>query len=144
MATDLPEIHVPPGWTTDELGHLMRESRIPVSSDDPSKRITVRLHLGGVVRRQERDNDKSGATRYFLRSQGQFIYGKQNLHKGAIGVVPAELDGFHSTQDVPAFDVSCIPAWLFYYFARPHVYESLERLAEGTGSKRIHPIKLLK
>jgi type I restriction enzyme S subunit len=144
MHNDLRDIDYPSGWKMEELARLLSESRVPALRDDPSKRITVRLHLGGVVQRDERDNDKIGATRYFVRSQGQFIYGKQNLHKGAIGIVPAELDGFHSTQDVPAFDVACVPEWLVYYFSRRHVYESLERLAEGTGSRRIHPAKLLK
>jgi type I restriction enzyme, S subunit len=143
MRTKLLTTDLPPGWTVAELGHLMKESRIPVVKDDPSQRLTVKLHVGGVVQRQERDNDKIGATRYFIRHKGQFIYGKQNLYKGAIGIVPPELDGFQSTQDVPAFDLECVPTWLFYFLARRHVYESLERLAEGTGSKRIHPRTLL-
>src|ERR1700730_16418811 len=96
MRTKLLTADLPPGWTVAELGHLMKESRIPVVKDDPSKRLTVKLHVGGVVQRQERDNDKIGATRYFIRQKGQFIYGKQNLYKGAIGIVPPDLDGFQS------------------------------------------------
>lgn len=130
-------------WEKVKLGRLLTESRIESSSPDTSRRIRVKLNVGGVEKRPE-TNDKEGATKYFIRKKGQFIYGRQNLHKGAFGIVPEELDGFESSSDIPAFDVdsSCYPEWIYYFFKQGDFYLSLESLAKGVGSKRIHPEQL--
>ncbi len=135
---------VPEGWQRLELGSILTESRIPVAQNDKSKRLTVRLHLQGVAKREERDSDRDDATIYFERKAGQFIYGKQNLFRGAVGLVPDDLDGHQSTQDVPAFDIAAgvDPRWLLHYFSRRSFYASLETIATGTGSKRIQPREL--
>lgn len=130
-------------WEKVKLGRLLTESRIESGSPDTSRRIRVKLNVGGVEKRPE-TNDKEGATKYFIRKKGQFIYGRQNLHKGAFGIVPEELDGFESSSDIPAFDVdiSCYPEWIYYFFKQGNFYLSLESLAKGVGSKRIHPEQL--
>lgn len=137
---------LPGGWTIKRVGDFLTESRIPVSVNDKSKRLTVRLHNQGVEKRDERDGDTNLSTLYFVRRAGQFIYGKQNIFRGAIGLIPEEFDGFHSTQDIPAFDIESgiYPKWLYYYFSRPSFYKSLELMATGTGSKRVHPTELFK
>jgi restriction endonuclease S subunit len=85
--------------------------------------------------------EAKGATRYFSRSTGQFIYGKQNLHKGAFGIVPPELNTFESTSDLPAFDVSVDlrPKWLEYFLKQGDFYKSLVSIARGAATKRIQP-----
>jgi type I restriction enzyme, S subunit len=133
-------------WKKLNLGDILKESRIPIEIEDINKRLTVKLHLHGVSKREPRATDQVTSTKYFERRAGQFIYGKQNLHNGAIGIVPDELDKFQSTQDVPAFDVSdeVETKWLYYYFSREDFYSNLERLSTGTGSKRVHPKELFK
>lgn len=81
-----------------------------------------------------------------MRKSSQFIYGKQNLHKGAFGIVPDELNNYLSSSDIPSFDFKddMNSLWLYHYFARQNYYESLEKLATKTGSKRIHPEEFLK
>lgn len=118
----------------------MRESRISVP-DELGKRLTVSLHLKGVSVREERDSSEVGKTIYYRRKAGQFIYGKQNIFRGSLGLVPQELDGYLSSQDLPAFDIASgyDPAFIFAFFARPDFYEELEKIATGTGSKRVHP-----
>jgi type I restriction enzyme S subunit len=85
--------------------------------------------------------ETEGATRYFQRKSGQFIYGKQNLHKGAFGVVPPELNGFESSSDLPAFDVAdgLRPEWLVYFLKQGNFYKSLVAIAKGAATKRIQP-----
>lgn len=131
-------------WVKRSIGEMIEESRIPVSQPDPERRITVRLHLGGVEHRQVRGTEAIDATGYFHRNAGQFIYGKQNLHKGAMGIVPRELNGFESTQDIPAFDFlpGTHPPFFLYLMSRPGWYPQLEKFATGTGSKRLHPEQL--
>lgn len=127
-------------WKTVKLGELLTESRIVSEKPDANKRLTVRLHTQGIEKRPF-TKGKKGATKYFVRSAGQFIYGRQNLHKGAFGIIPEEFDGYESSADIPAFDVdkSCLPEWIFYFFKKNNFYLKLESIAKGVGSKRINP-----
>jgi type I restriction enzyme S subunit len=126
-----------------KLGTILIESKEEVTTPDPKKRIRVKLNVRGVEKRPE-INDVEGATKYYRRKGGQFIYGKQNLFKGAFGIVPFELDGFESSSDLPAFNVdkSCNPEWIYYFLRHDRFYERLTNLATGTGSRRVQPKKL--
>ncbi|MDP2229040.1 MAG: restriction endonuclease subunit S, partial [Moraxellaceae bacterium] len=128
------------------LGDFLTESREPDIGQDVSARLTVRLHLQGVDARPVRGTESDGATLYFRRRAGQLIYGKQNIFRGAIGLIPSELDGYSSTQDLPAFDIrdGVDPKWLYYWLSRKEFYESLESRAAGSGSKRLHPEEFFK
>lgn len=127
-------------WKKVKLGSLLTESKIVSENPNPNNRIRVKLNVLGVEKRPV-TKDKKGATRYYIRKAGQFIYGKQNLHKGAFGIVPEELDGYESSSDIPAFDINdlCYSEWVFYFFTKNNFYLKLEDLAKGVGSKRIHP-----
>lgn len=133
-------------WREVELGEFIKESRIPSESNDVNKRITVKLNLNGIEKRDVRGSESEDATNFFVRKAGQFIYGKQNLHKGAFGIIPDELDGFESSQDIPSFDFTekIIPRYFLYFLSQENVYLSLEKISTGTGSKRIHPESLYK
>ncbi|SHG56474.1 restriction endonuclease subunit S [Pedobacter caeni] len=126
-------------WITVKLGDLLLESKINSDNPDPNKRLRVRLNIGGIEKRPE-IIDKEGATKYFIRKAGQFIFGAQNLHKGAFGIIPPELNDFESSSDIPAFDVhdSCYPEWIFYFFKQGNFYLKLEQFTKGIGSKRIN------
>ena len=130
-------------WPQLKLGEILSESKIKSHDPNTQKRVRVKLNIGGIEKRPD-TNDTEGATQYYVRKAGQFIYGKQNLHKGAFGIVPNELDGFESSSDIPAFDVheSCYPEWVFYFFKQNNFYLKLESLAKGVGSKRIQPKQL--
>jgi len=133
-------------WHSVKIGDMIAESRIPASGEHSLKRMTVKLHLEGIEPRTRQNVEAEGATVYYQRRAGQLIYGKQNLQRGAIGIVPDYLDGWTSSQDVPAFDwkPGYVPDFVLRLLSRKHFYESLERLATGTGSKRIHPETLYK
>lgn len=123
---------------------MLTESNIPSENPDPSKRITVRLNVEGIEKRPFREETK-GATKYYIRKAGQFIYGKQNLHKGAFGIIPEELDGYESTIDLPAFDIDkskVLPEWLMLILTKDNFYKELESIASGSATKRIHPERL--
>lgn len=130
-------------WQKVKIGDLLQESKIESRNPCASKRIRVRLNVKGVEKRPEK-NETKGATKQYIRKAEQFIYGKQNFHKGAFGIVPKELDGFETSSDIPAFDVSerCIPEWIYFFFKAGNRYLQLEKLASGVGSKRISPNKI--
>jgi type I restriction enzyme S subunit len=123
-----------------KLGELLTQSKVPSEAADANRRIRVKLNVGGVEKRPV-SNEVEGATNYYTRKAGQFIFGTQNFHKGAFGVIPPELDGFETSNDIPSFDVSkeCRPEWIFFYFKVGDRYKELEKLARGVGSKRVHP-----
>ncbi|MBC8524587.1 MAG: restriction endonuclease subunit S [Chlorobium phaeobacteroides] len=133
-------------WKKVRMGSFLTESRIPDRENDPKKRISVRLHLRGVEVREYRGTESNGATAYFIRKAGQFIYGKQNVFRGAVGIVPLELDGYSSTQDIPAFDIAdhVDKSWLLFLFSYTNFYKKLELYASGSGSKRLHPKELFR
>lgn len=127
-----------------KLNQVLTESKVEAPSSDSSKRIRVRLHAKGVEKRPEM-NEKVGATKYYIRRAGQFVYGRQNLHKGAFGVIPPELDGFQSSSDIPSFDVTarCLPEWVDLFLKQGGYFLELSKLASGVGSQRISPSKFL-
>lgn len=133
-------------WEKQPIRAMISESRIPSEDSPADKRLTVKLNLKGVCQREVRGTEKEGATSYFIRKAGQFVYGKQNLHKGALGLIPEELDSYESTSDVPAFDFKkgVNPTWFIMYFSQPNFFMWLENLSTGTGSKRIKPSELFK
>jgi type I restriction enzyme, S subunit len=135
-----PEFRGTSGWEVAKFGDLLQESRIPSQLNDPSMRITVRLHLQGIERREHRGTESTESTSNFSRKSGQFIYGKQNIHKGAFGIIPRDLDGFESSQDLPCFDFKdrCCPAWFYFNLASEAKYGLLELSMTGTGSKRLN------
>lgn len=56
--------------------------------------------------------------------------------------MPPELDGFESTLDLPAFDISeqVNPSWLIAHLTRPSYYENQVHLARGQRkARRIAP-----
>ncbi len=133
-------------WDNKLIGDLIIESKEVAHEADLNKKITVKLNLKGIEKRSFSAIEKEGATTQYLRKAGQFIYGKQNLHKGALGLIPEELDGFQTSTDIPAFDFrdEVNPLWFYYYFARENYYTDLEKISTGTGSKRIQPKNLYK
>jgi type I restriction enzyme S subunit len=127
-------------WSIKKIGDFLTESAVLSESPSAERRIRVKLNAEGVEKRPLLSETK-GATRYFCRSAGQFIYGKQNLHKGAFGIVSDDLDGFESSSDLPAFDVAegLRPQWLEYFLKQGNFYKSLISIARGAATKRIPP-----
>ncbi len=108
--------------------------------------ITVRLHGNGVCRSCA-ENLQLGATEYYRRKAGQLIYGKQNFHNGAIGIVPKDLDNGISSKDIPSFDIDsrrCNSYYLLAQILSPKYYKPTEALTTGTGSKRLKEETFLK
>lgn len=151
MKKILPELRFPEfkdagEWIEIPIANVLIESRIPSNVNDPNKRITVRLNQKGIEKREVRGTEAENATYFFVRRKKQFIYGKQNLYKGAFGIIPDELDGFESSQDLPAFDFKkgFSPEYFVYYLGQEYIFPSLEKISTGTGSKRIQPKEFFK
>lgn len=126
-------------WKKVKIGKFLTESKVLAEESDAAHRITVRLNCKGVEKRGLKA-EKEGATKYYTRYAGQFIYGKQNIHKGAFGIIPPELDGFTSSADLPAFDIDkskCIPEWIPLCLKVDERYKTLQKEVKGVGSQRL-------
>ncbi|MCB9497418.1 MAG: restriction endonuclease subunit S, partial [Fibrobacteria bacterium] len=124
-----------------KVGSILSESRIVGSPGDQAQKLTVKLYGKGVVPKSDARHG-SASTQYYVRRAGQFIYSKLDFLNGAFGIIPDELDGYESTLDLPAFDVSpdASPDWLLYFFTRPEFYENQLELARGQRiARRVNP-----
>ena len=127
-------------WEQRKVGEFLTESRVKGSNGKMSKKLTVKLWGKGVVEKNTIYRG-SEATQYYTRFSGQFIYGKLDFLNQAFGIVPEELDGYESTLDSPAFDVS--PAlnkdFFLDYVSREQFYLVQGIIANGSRkAKRIH------
>ncbi|WP_157967292.1 restriction endonuclease subunit S [Candidatus Chryseobacterium massiliense] len=96
-------------WEKILLGEVMSiPEKTKAQNIDKNKLLTVKLHLKGVLKNDNTDTLSFGATNYFIRKKGQFIYGKQNLFNGAFDIIPDEFDGFLSSGDVPTLEIKTL------------------------------------
>ncbi len=127
-------------WEQRKVGDYLTESRISGSNGSEAKKLTVKLWSKGIVPKEE-INQGSEATKYFIRKSGQFMYGKLDFLNQAFGIVPSELDGYESTLDLPAFDISKELNGKFFleYVSRKDFYQYQGMIANGSRkAKRIH------
>ena len=131
-----------PDWEEKRLGEMMAISpRHRPLKIVPSQILTVQLHRKGVKRNTRTDTLSIGATTYYTRRAGEFVFGKQNLHRGAFDFIPKEFDGFLTSGDIPCLtidDLILSPGYILNFLGRESFYSKLETIATGTGSKRIH------
>ncbi len=132
-------------WTSCPLASLLHESREAGASGAEAKKLTIRLYGRGVVAKSDL-RPGSRRTQYYRRRRGQFIYSKLDFLNGAFGLVPDHLDGYESTLDLPAFDVSASvdARWLLRLFSWSGFYRARLRLANGgRKARRVNPNQLL-
>ncbi|MCM4150019.1 restriction endonuclease subunit S [Arenibacter sp. N53] len=131
-----------PVWEEKKLGEVMQiPKKVKPKNFDINKLLTVKLHTKGLFKNNNTESLKLGATIYFVRKKGQFIYGKQNLFNGAFGIIPDKFDGFCSSGDIPSIEFKqkkVIPKFVLLFLSRKNYYSKLENIASGSGSKRIH------
>lgn len=133
-------------WQPKPLSEMIRESRVLGSGGDVARKITVKLYGKGVVGKSEK-RVGSESTQYYRRSAGQFIYSKLDFLNGAFGRIPASLDGYESTLDLPAFDFlpTVDPRWFLQYVSRKAFYAGHLGLANGgRKARRVNPHDLLR
>lgn len=132
-------------WPLVPLRKLLKESRIPGTTGVDARKITVKLYGKGAVPKNERQAGSSN-TKYYVRRAGQLIYGKLDFLNGAFAIIPDALDGYESTQDLPAFDISpdVHPRWLIRFLTQESFYKPLQGNAIGSRkARRVNPEEFL-
>jgi len=127
--------------STIEFGDILKESKLAGSDGSLARKITVKLYGKGAIEKSE-NYSGSKNTRYYIRKKGQLIYSKLDFLNGAFAIIPDSLDGFETTLDLPAFDISpnVNPSWLIEYLTRPSYYTKQVSLARGQRkARRVSP-----
>ena len=89
------------------IGEFLKRNKTAVTIQDgvKYKRVTIRVRNGGVVLRDEVLGEDIKTKKQFLVSSDQFILSKIDARNGAMGIIPAELDGAVVTQDFLPYDI---------------------------------------
>jgi type I restriction enzyme S subunit len=131
---------------TSHFGAFLKETSTAGTNGRHARKLSIKLYGKGVVPKDEKRTG-SEQTQYFVRRAGQLVYSKLDFLNGAFGIVPAELDGYESTLDLPAFDIDdsvVDPDWLLGYLTRPVYYTRQIGLARGQRkARRVHPSDFL-
>lgn len=126
-------------WRTEKLGELLRRSEETVDPvpDAEYREITVRLWGNGVIERG-RATGASLSGRRFVARAGQFIVSRIDARNGAMGIVPASLEGALVTNDFPLFKINSArleSAFLGWLCRTPAFVELCRRASEGTTNR---------
>ena len=89
------------------IGEFLKRNKTAVTIEDgvKYKRVTIKVRNGGVVPRDVVMGEYIGTKKQFLVSEGQFILSKIDARNGAMGIIPAELNGAVVTQDFLPYDI---------------------------------------
>lgn len=89
------------------IGDFLTRNKTAITIQDGKKykRVTIRMRNGGVVLRDEVMGENIGTKRQFVVSKGQFILSKIDARNGAMGTIPADLNGAVVTQDFLPYDI---------------------------------------
>jgi len=127
-------------WRTIKLCEILRrnENTIELRPDDKYREIVVKWWGKGVVLRREVIGIEIAASRRFVAREGQFIISRIDARKGAIAIVPKEMDGAIVTNDFPVFDCDTarvLPLYLGLLSQTASFVEQCERASEGTTNR---------
>jgi len=92
-------------WPKVSLGELLsrKNEAAVLDFDTQYHEVTIRLWGKGVISRGKVRGSDVGTSRQVVRAN-QLILSKIDARNGAIGIVPAELDGAIVSNDFPSFD----------------------------------------
>lgn len=127
-------------WPQTRLADILRESPelIDVRPEQTYRFVTVRLWGKGVVLRGKVAGSELAARRLRAVRAGQFIFSKIDARNGALGLIPADLDGAVSTSDFPVFDIDAtrlLPTYLDWLSKTPPFVDSCRQASEGTTNR---------
>lgn len=135
---------VPEEWEIHSLSRHLTQSCIPGTNGSVARKLTVKLWNKGVYAKRE-IHEGSESTTYYKRKSGQLIYSKLDFLNCAFGIIPEELDGFESTQDLPCFDIHGVNKYfLLSYITRRSFYTHFGMIADGgRKARRVGPEDML-
>ena len=126
-----------------QLRDLLTPVKTKVHVDDPenAKLVSVKLHGKGAVRRALGEGKAPKPFVGTRASQGQFIFSRIWARRGAMAIIPQELDGVVVTNEFPVFDIDAekLDARYFHWLVQSSRFlEQLQALSAGaSGQNRV-------
>ena len=127
-------------WPPVQLSELLTRSTeaITPASDREYSEVTVKLWGRGVVQRRAVTGAAIAGQRRFVARQRQLILSRIDARNGAVGLVPAELDGAIITNDFPIFHIDSsrlLPEYMGWMCKTASFVEECARASEGTTNR---------
>ena len=110
---------------------------VEINPDETYKQVKVRMEHKGVLLRGMIKGNEIGS-KQFLANENDFIISKIDARNGAMGMIPAELDGAVVTNDFPLFSFSEeVNPKFFYYFSNTFYFDdACKKASEGTTNRK--------
>jgi len=127
-------------WPKVKLGEVLRRSDefAAICPDVEYRQITVKLWGKGVVLRCISKGTEISASKQLVARSGQFILSRIDARNGALGLVPADLDGAVVTNDFPVFNIDgkrLLALYLGWMCRTASFVEECMRSSEGTTNR---------
>lgn len=127
-------------WPKVRLGEVLRRSEemAELHADTEYSEITVRLWGKGVIERGRLLGAEIAGNKRFVAREGQFIASRIDARNGAMGIVPAHLEGAVVTNDFPLFNIDdgrLLPAYFRWLSGTQGFVELCLLASEGTTNR---------
>ena len=124
-------------WPLIEIGELVTQidRNELVDSEREYGLLGMRSRIAGPFLREIKRGGEISASSLNRVAEGDFIYSRLFAWQGSFGVVPAELDGRHVSNEFPIFSVDAEKAssrYLVYWFGLPSVHKMVEADCYGS------------
>ena len=132
-----------------KLGDVLTQRKEKIFVEDPlqAKLISVRLYGKGALQREIGDGKVPKAFTGYIGHTGQLVLSRIWARKGAIALIPHDLEGVVVTNEFPLFDVDetqVIPKYLIQLLTSNNFGPALERASSGSsGQNRVRENKFL-
>ena len=123
------------------IGEFLKRNKTAVTIQDgvKYKRVTIKVRNGGVFLRDEVMGENIGTKKQYLVLAGQFIISKIDARNGAMGIVPAELNGAVVTQDFLPYDIDTTkvnPQYFVLICTTKQFVEFCQSCSSGTTNRQ--------
>lgn len=110
---------------------------IEINPNETYKQVTVRIEHNGVLLRGLITGSEIGS-KQFLANENDFIISKIDARSGAMGMIPADLQGAVVTNDFPLFSFTeGVNPKYFYYFSNTFYFDdACKKASEGTTNRK--------
>lgn len=132
-----------------KIGSFLTRNKTSVTIEDDVtyKRVTIKVRNGGVIQRDTEIGDNIGTKKQYKVSEGQFILSKIDARNGAMGLIPAELEGAIVTQDFLPYDIDLSkinPQYLVLVSTTKEFVAFCQTCSSGTTNRqRVDEVKFL-
>lgn len=123
------------------LNKFLKKNVDTVKIDDLTeyKRITIRINNNGILLRDIKKGLNIGTKRQYVIKEGQFAISKIDARNGAMGIIPASLNGAVVTPDFLTYNIDTdviLPEYLELIISTSSFVEFCRKFSSGTTNRQ--------